>query len=159
VEGKAGCKRPWDSHYAIFPGVGKFWKVRRTLLVHLGGTQELSVHSFLASQSYSLSTMPTATPNTNRTEESGKERGGERKKKPMLLTLGFLPTWRRDRLGSRGEPGPRGDAHKVVAELGDDLICSCIRMVFSGKALGLSTLKMLPNGRHRELRYSYGGAS
>lgn len=75
----------------------------------------------------------------------------------LLLTSGFLPTWRKGQIGSCGELGPRGHAHKVLAELGDDLLCSCIRMVFSGKALGLGTLKMLLTWRHGALNMAMVG--
>lgn len=109
-----------------------------------------SVHPLLASQSYSLSTMPMATPDTNWTEESGKEwEGGDEEDSlvPEALNLRVPSTWKRNRLCSRGELGPRGHVHKVAAELGDGLIYFCIWMVLSGKALVLGTLKMLSRKR------------
>lgn len=44
---------------------------------------------------------------------------------PDAVNLRVPSTWKRDRLCSPGELGPRGCIHKVVAELGGDLIYFC----------------------------------
>lgn len=77
---KLGAKGPGFS-LCNLSWVGKFWNVRRSLLVtYLGGTQGLFVHSFLASQSYSLSTMPTVTLiQIGQKSEGGKGEGRERR--------------------------------------------------------------------------------